>query len=109
MKQYPDGTLEGTPEELAAYYRAVLHHAGEDKKTYPEVPTVHPFPLPIPTAPDPWSPPSPPSFPWGTVQNRPCAECQSKRQRGETVVCECVLPDQDFVLSNTNSGGNSHD
>ncbi len=63
MKRLLDGSIEGTPEELAAYQRALTP----------------PGPLPGPN----------PNWPGP----RMCDTCQAKLARGEMAVCMCVLPD----------------
>ena len=71
MKLYPDGTVEGTPQELAAYQKALAA-----------------------TSPKPWLTPAEPGLPSPIPYQKVamCGACQAKLARGETVVCMCVLP-----------------
>jgi hypothetical protein len=71
MKLWPNGTVEGTPEELASYQKALA-------ATYPK----------------PWAPPTEPGLPSPIPTKRVnmCGTCQAKLARGEMAVCMCVLP-----------------
>lgn len=74
MRLHSDGTVKGTPEELAAYALAKQRLIDIGKQTVPA-------PLPYP---DPW-----PNVPFDS--SRLCDTCRAKVARGEMAVCGCVL------------------
>ena len=81
MKQFPDGTLEGTPEELAAYAE-FLQKIKKRGGTTPDPSPVSPLPGEPGKLPS-----SPPSIPWGIPSSPPirktlCSMCEAKWQRG---------------------------
>lgn len=77
MKVHPDGTVEGTPEELAAYgvARTRLDHEPFLPFSSPTVPV----PKPWKTS-DPW--PGDPAM---------CDQCARRVAQGKMVVCGCTL------------------
>jgi hypothetical protein len=91
MKMYPDGTLEDTPEEIAAYQRARVCAACP----------LQPAPQ---TPPDGWAP-TPGVWPpngavcvptvWLSPASNTCAACDPRL--GGSGVCGCVRPERDGV------------
>lgn len=76
MKIYPDGTLEGTPEELAAYDVA---KARLDRTPQERAPILLPIPLPNPAS-APWYA----TFPKTRLHTEPCG-CR------HDTACICTL------------------
>jgi len=74
LKILPDGTVEGTPEELAQYQKALT------------VPVPMPFTTPVVV--DPWLPNL---VPYQKPQSSVCRSCQEKMDRGENTVCMCIF------------------
>ena len=65
MKILKDGTVEGTPEELAAYELAKQRLIDSGKQTVP-VPLPWPAPDPVSDLPNPFPNPNPLRIPYGT-------------------------------------------
>ncbi len=91
MKILKDGTVEGTPEELAAYELAKQRLLDIGK---PTVPAPLPLPDPWPHIPfDPQIGDPPNSLRYAIPMSAPhlCDTCAAKVARGEMAVCGCVL------------------
>jgi len=77
MKRYPDGSMEGTPEELARYERARGEAGGPVRRQPPTVPG--------------WTMP-PGTDVWAIL----CEGCRAQLAAGKPALCGCVRPTRDF-------------
>lgn len=87
MKIHKDGTMEGTPEELARYQAERDRLTG----TRPATPDPWRWPTPLPTPQVPT-----PGIPW---QQDLCRTCSAQRSHGESALCHCVIPSHGQVTS----------
>jgi hypothetical protein len=77
MKRHPDGTVEGTPEELARYERARGETGAPVRRQPPTVPG--------------WIAPLDPD-----IRALLCASCRAQIAAGKTPICGCVRPTRDY-------------